>query len=294
LIPQTTKYNRNLSDNYKHAIAVINTDREKHKLLPILLSNNRAAQSHAEDILRRKLLSHWTTDGMKPYMSYSINGGTGYVKQNVSYVGISNSSIDPIRSIDDLEYAMMYKDSESQWGHRDNILDKYHTHVSIGIAYDDFYFAFVQNFEDNYVHLNKPIIQPDSRNRKNIEISGSIMNNNKLESFSIFYDEVPSRFLYEQHKNDRSYGLGKFIAAIVKPLPSNYYYLEPSTHELIQADKWWSSSSSPLSAKRSIDIQFNIFPLLRTHGVYTIVTNLRDKDNKIFPASSLSIFTKRR
>ena len=309
--PHARPHNRNLSELY--AIAVINRDRRKHGLSPVLSSNNRAAQAHAEDILKTKQLSHWTTDGMKPYMRYSICRGTGYVQQNASYKGFSESDminkyksgfysfskIYPIKSIDELEYDMIYNDSTSQWGHRDNILGKHHTHVSIGIAYDDYYFAFVQNFEGNYIQLNKPIIQENSnKHKKNIEVSGRIINNNKIHGIYIFYDKVPNRLLYEQHKDDRSYGLGELIAVVVKPLPSNYYYVNTSAHTLIQADKWWSSSflsrlvTSGDHNQQSIDIEFDILPLLKTHGVYTIVIYLQDNHDDTFPVTSYCLFTR--
>jgi hypothetical protein len=53
---------------------MLNEDRAKYGLSPVLLSNNRGAQLHAEDILKTRQISHWTTDGMKPYMKYTIYG----------------------------------------------------------------------------------------------------------------------------------------------------------------------------------------------------------------------------
>ncbi|MGA9149669.1 MAG: hypothetical protein WBZ36_03745 [Candidatus Nitrosopolaris sp.] len=77
----------------------------------------------AEGMLRTRLISHYTSDGMKPYMKYTILGGKGYVAQNVGYDGFNNlqtniinkckidvyicAPIDPIKSIDELEYNMM-------------------------------------------------------------------------------------------------------------------------------------------------------------------------------------------
>src|SRR5213594_4675281 len=134
--------------------------------------------SHAEELLQTRHLSHWTTDGMKPYMRYSLNDGTGYVAQNAAakYSEIDDpvfsSRIDACKqgiaycdptdvkkAIDTAEYNMMYDDAESNWGHKDNILDKYHTHVSVGIAYDSLDFAIVQNFENQYILWGKQITQ---------------------------------------------------------------------------------------------------------------------------------------
>jgi uncharacterized protein YkwD len=299
----------------QYALSKINEDREKYGLSPVLLSNNRGAQLHAEDMLKTRQISHWTTDGMKPYMKYTIYRGTGYVRQNVGYDGITDldtiskcksgeyncSLTNPMKSIDIHEYNMMYNDSKSNWGHRDNILDKHHTHVSIGIAYDDYYFAFVQNFENNYIQSTdgKPVIQVDN-DSNNVQITGNLIQNydsNNIVGIRVYYDEMPNQLIYEQHKDDTFYQLGKQIAYIVKPLPPNYHYEQPSNYTLIQADKWrtLSSPSSSLSSSMSsegnqqllFDIQFNISALLTTQGVHTIVTYIKNNDDNkdIFPIS---------
>jgi hypothetical protein len=130
------QYKQTIDDLYKYAYDIINRDRTEYSVAPVFFSRNVAAQLHAEDIMGAKQLSHWTTDGMKPYMKYSMHNGTGYVKQNAACkqiiipygIGLYNSSrIDPARSIEELEYAMMYDDSS------ENILDKRGVSISIYI-----------------------------------------------------------------------------------------------------------------------------------------------------------------
>ncbi|HZS73225.1 MAG TPA: hypothetical protein VFA69_01860 [Candidatus Nitrosotalea sp.] len=43
---------------------------------------------------------------------------------------------------------MMFNDSTSNWGHKLNILNPFHSSVSIGIAYDENSVVLVQDFED--------------------------------------------------------------------------------------------------------------------------------------------------
>jgi uncharacterized protein YkwD len=123
----------------QYALNKINEDRAKYDLPPVYLSSNEAAQIHAEDILRTKAISHWTTDGMKPYMRYSIYNGTGYVAQNIAVIGVSGpGTINPYTGIYDSEWQFMHNDTICcNDDHRHNILDKHHTQVSIGIAYTD-------------------------------------------------------------------------------------------------------------------------------------------------------------
>ena len=259
-------------------------------------------------------------------MEYTIFGGKGYVAQNVGYDGFNNSQtniinkckigvyicapIDPIKSIDELEYNMMHYDSIYYWSHRGNILDKHHTHVSIGIAYDKYSFAFVQNFENNYIEFDKPIIkvnnpayEMDNNNdsKGNIEISGKVLgNNNSIDSIHVHYDEKPTFSIYNQHKNDNLYDMGKLVADIVKQLPHHVNQHYKSNYTLIQATKWSISTPSKLQGgergrgeshqQQSIDIQFNISSLLKSEGVYTIVVYLRHNNYDSFPVTSYSVF----
>ena len=42
---------------------------------------------------------------------------------------------------------MMYDDADSDWGHRDAILDENHRAVNIGVGFDGRQVVFVQHFE---------------------------------------------------------------------------------------------------------------------------------------------------
>ncbi len=91
---------------------------------------------------------------MKPYMRYSAYGGTGYVGQNIAYYSFDEikgcqsgkfiCKFEPLKWLKEDEYSMMY---DANWGHRDNILENHHTHVSLGLAHDEYRLYLVQNFE---------------------------------------------------------------------------------------------------------------------------------------------------
>ena len=78
-----------------YALELINNDREEHNLSTLNLSNDTAAQRHSDDLLAKRIQypSHWSTDGMKPYMKSSIYNGTGYIEQNVAIRGYDNTTI---------------------------------------------------------------------------------------------------------------------------------------------------------------------------------------------------------
>ena len=178
----------------------VNKDRTDMGLLPVKLTSNEAAQMQAEDVFRTKQISHWTTNGEKPYMTYTQYDGEGSVQQNVAIAGFSPEQyeqcvtnilvecekIEALSTIEQLQNEMMYNDKECcNDGHRNNILDPHHTHMSIGMVYDQYYLAFVQNFENNYG------LNVDVKNNE-IEVSGTLLDG-QLDHIAIYYDEMPTQ-----------------------------------------------------------------------------------------------------
>jgi len=72
---------------FEYALELINKDRRTAGLDPVVLNYNKAAQLHAEDMLDNLFLSHWGTDGFKPYMRYTAGGGINYEVENSAYSG---------------------------------------------------------------------------------------------------------------------------------------------------------------------------------------------------------------
>lgn len=272
----------------QHALDLINKDRADYGLPPVELGTNQAAQVHAEDVFNTKQISHWMTNGEKPYMTYTRYGGEGSVQQNVAIAGFSASQyqecrtnilvdcerIEPLSTIQELEYEMMYNDRECcNDGHRDNILDPHHTHVSIGIVYDEYYLALVQNFENSY-GLDIAV------NNGQVRITGELPDG-ELEQVNIYYDEMPDGETYEQNKQLLSYSAGELVAVVVKPLPLGYYYETPEDYSLIEANRWGEDDS--------VNIAFNLAEAVEDDGVYTLFAVARD-GKETFDVTSYSIF----
>ena len=273
----------------QHVLDRINKDRTDFGLTPVKLSSNQAAQIHAEDVFRTRQISHWTTNGEKPYMTYSQYDGEGSVQQNVAIAGFSPEQyeqcvtdilvecekVEPVSTIEQLQYEMMYNDKECcNDGHRNNILDPHHTHVSIGIVYDQYYLALVQNFENNY---GLDVDAEDSE----IEISGTLLDG-QLDQIAIYYDEMPSQAVYEQNKDLLSYSAGELVAVIVKPLPPGYYYESLQGYNLIEADRWTVQSDD-------VNVMFDLADAVDEDGTYTLFALVKDGE-EMFDVTSYSVF----
>ena len=274
----------------QHVLNRINKDRADFGLLPVELSSNQAAQIHAEDVFGTRHISHWMTNGEKPYMTYTQYDGEGSVQQNVAIAGFSPEQydqcvtnvlvkceeIEPLSTIDQLQYEMMYNDKECcNDGHKNNILNPRHTHVSIGIVYDQYYLALVQNFENNYG------LDVDVEDSSEIEISGTLLEG-QLDHIAIYYDEMPTRAAYEQNKDLLSYSAGELVAVIVKPLPPGYYYESLEGYDIIEADRWIEQSDS-------VNIGFDLADAVEEDGAYTLFALVKDGE-EVFDATSYSVF----
>ena len=290
-VPQPTDDNT-ISELKRYALELINADRQAHSLPPVELSDNLAAQVHADDVFETKIISHWMSNGEKPYMTYTRYGGTGDVSQNVAVSGDVEyydkcvlgeylcARLDPSNEIKDHQYGMMYDDEECcDNGHRDNILDPNHTHVSIGITYDDYFLTYVQNFENNYVEYNK--LESDKHGY--VTMSGTMQRTNSAYIL-IYYDEYPTTSIYLRDRDLPSYGMGEHIAFVVEPLDAGYRYPPNPDYYIFEAQRWRIQNDS-------FTIEFSLDQVMekKERGVYTIILMAGDED-KEFPVTSYSIF----
>jgi uncharacterized protein YkwD len=270
--PKATPFNpsQELKELMQYTLELINLDRQAAGVNPVTLNFNAAAQIHAKDMFDQYYWAHWGTDGLKPYMRYTNEGGLGYEKENAAYTGtldpgedkILLASINVKNEIKALENQMINNDAKANWGHRDNILYKWHQKVNIGLAYDKNRIALVQQFEGNYVDY----IQPPTLSGNTLSLSGrtriGVLNN-----VTVCYDATPKPLTPHELISGpyHSYDLGNRIGYIVMPPPPGQYYSSLGA-EAIQAEKWDSNQSGQFS------IQTDISKFLATgKGVYTIV-----------------------
>ena len=273
-----------LKELYRTALDEINSDREKHGVAPVLLSDNISAQLHAQSNYEKSEQSHWMYNGEKPYMTYSMMDGLGYAKQNVASrtyhdperchsQTVRCEKIDPIYTMKKLHHNMMYDDAHANWGHRDNILDPYHTHVSIGVVSGMYEFYFVQHFEGRHAQYEDldGRHNPIDFERGGFVVRGEFDTIEKYEPahINVFYDPIPSKDTYDRNSDRNSYEGGDLTAAVLKPLPSGYYYNEQDEYDVVVADKWNVSWDS-------MDIRFDPIPAMIDDGAYTVVLYLKD------------------
>jgi len=267
-----------------------------------VLGTNSAAQHHAEDMLENDYGGHWWINGMKPYMVYSVSGGTSYVAENSSWSGWTleqwrekNCDSFLVRcyvpsareAIEELQWAMMYDDAHADWGHRDNILDESHRAVNIGIAANNRRVTFIQHFEGGDVEaIEPPTVSRDGRFSLRV---AKILDGLAIGRVaSIYYDPLPKPMTPAQIDALDSYCLGggattrcgEPVVRILPPPGEGRYYSQLDSNEVV-ADVWAEDDDS-------FQVVAYIGHLLTNPGIYTVVI-WRDSGTNRFSERLLSL-----
>lgn len=241
-----------------YARSLVNSDRSQNGRPNVTLSSVISGQLHANDMLEQHFFSHWNTDGYKPYMRYTLAGGRGSVEENIAWY-YSSSSFDAKDVLKDLEWQMMYNDSDSSWGHKDNILNPSHNKVNIGIAVDSSNLYLVQDFENDYIQWSTFNISATNE----VTMIGTLEGENlPMSQISIFYDSPPSSLTaqqLEQPPYSGGYSTGDFAGMV---LPPGY---KSNNGVTITAQTWTQTG-------QTLQIRFNLSPTLNADGkgVYTL------------------------
>ena len=292
LTPTPTPISPSIEELKQYALELINRDREKHGVAPVVMGTNSAAQMHAEDSLKYEYSGHWYKNGEKPYMVYSRTGGDSYVSENSASGGWSEkerkerrcaTSIckvrNPKKHIEEMHYEMMNDDAHADWGHRDLILNPHHLKVNIGLAYQEGFMVtpwwkgFYHHFEGGHFVATEPIGLHGTE--LTIKIKNVTQEYNYSDfSIAVFYDPPPREMTVTEIERYYGYWRGgghvpnlsqedRMAAWIVAPPEPGWSYdgLEPLK---VIASKW-------VETEDYLEIIANLEHRIYNSGVYTVI-----------------------
>ena len=235
-IPISLPSQRHLEEKL-YILELINGRRARAGVPPLELGSNNAAQLHAESSLQDCTSSHWGTDGLKPYMRYSLAGGYQSNGENGSGSDYCIKWSDGYRSLDPTEVEI--REAMEQWmrspGHRSNILDRWYKKVNVGLAWDRYNFKAFQHFEGDYIEFDSlPAIEDGiltltgrARNGARFADEGDLM-------VQVYYDPPPHPLTRGQVARTYCYDLGLPVAGLREPATGGWYYSEQAfstTHQ---------------------------------------------------------------
>ena len=214
-------------DEKGYMLRLINNERRAAGVPEVVLGVNDAAQLHAEDSLEGCYSSHWGSDGLKPYMRYSLAGGYQSNGENGSGSDYCIKARDGYAALSGIETEI--RETMAGWmgspGHRRNILEKNHRKVNIGLAWDRYNLIAVQHFEGDYVEY---VTLPDFDEGR-LRLEGKVKNGARFGvgdtiAVQIFYDPPPHPLAPGQLSRTYCYGLGLPVAYLREPLTGSRYY----------------------------------------------------------------------
>ena len=280
------------------ALELINVDRQSHGAPPVRLGSNQAAQLHAEDSVRSGyIVGHWTSNGLKPYMLYTLTGGVGVMAENAAgqRTGSENcdeprvicGTIDVLSAIATLQWSMMYDDAHANWGHRDTIVDPIYDTVNIGIAFTDSHVAYYQHFEyTRLTHVTTPTLEGGI-----LSLSLQPRTGYEIGNVAIYYDPPPTPKHPEEISSLTSYCVGggftdnceniEPIARVLEPAPPGSYYVDLNPADVV-AHLW------NVHGDRSVTIKADLRQFTIVDSIYTIVIYSNAKRPELLATYSLT------
>jgi len=152
----------------------------------------KVAAAHAHDMATGNFISHWGTDGRKPYHRYSFAGGADAVQENASAADNVQSLAAP-GILDDLRemHQAMLAEVPPHDGHRKTILDRFHTHVGFGIALNARSLRLDELYLARYVRL-EPFTNK-AKPKATVSLAGRLLNpRHSLNQVDVFYEPLPT------------------------------------------------------------------------------------------------------
>ncbi|MEM2006364.1 MAG: hypothetical protein QW154_01810 [Sulfolobales archaeon] len=237
----------------------INEERQRFGVPPVELFNDTTARFRAEDMHSNKYFGHCDLDGMTPNYHYTKLGGSYLIEENVGYSYTVGGHLSPIDSAVKNVNNMIYDDAESNWGHRNSILDPTNNFVSIYATWDDSKLFLVIHMMKIWVEW---IMPPTIKGEIFVAEGRIILNSSKLDSVLIYYSS-PNKFsTFNSRLNIletcSSYSIGELIAGVV---PEPYYYAGIKT---IRPLKWVVSN-------QYFRVEFPVSFTKGGEGLYTVV-----------------------
>ncbi len=266
-----------------YSVGLVNQDRAKFGLGPVTLSPIKSGQQHADSMLFFGYFSHYDTQGYKPYMRYTLLGGTGSVEENIAYESWLAPHYfrvsDVERTINALEFQMLYNDSQCcNNGHRMNILNSMHTRVSIGIAFNTTRAYFVEDFENYYADLNFSVA---SRNYT-VTMAGVPLTRFLPTEAVVFYDGPPQPQTVKQlNAGPHAYDSGTLTGGVLAPCSFGCPFFPGGITVYAEG---WNFSPTRMALK------FSLSDFIRHYGVGVYTVYIMSGTSTTSAITSVSVF----
>lgn len=258
-------------------LKMVNRERAVAGLTPLELDDLacKVANEHAADMAGKLFLSHWGSDGRKPYHRYSLAGGTDAVQDNCSSADDLESMTPKsvLQVVQDMHQSMI-EEKPPYDGHRKTILFPQHTHVGFGIALQGHSVRMDELYVARYIKIDP--IPRQAKPKATILLSGKLISRKHvLSGADVYYEPLPMPPEISWLRELRSYGMPDGKETLYPRLPEGYTYSDGS-RGTIEVDS---------NGKFRVSIGLSKKP-----GINTIMIWLSEAQSEIdFPGSQICI-----
>ena len=218
-------------------LAMVNRERGEHGLSHLELDNLacKVAADHARDLVDRLFLSHWGSDGRKPYQRYSFAGGSEATQENAAAANdITTDTPDEVEETASLLHRSMFEEVPPNDGHRRTILFPFNTHVGFGIAEQPDHVRLVELYVCRYAEIDpmRRYAAPGTQ----LDFRGRLLNpKHSLEAIHVYHEQLPQPPALAWLRQLRSYSLPETYVELWPRLARGYEY-EDGTRGTIEID----------------------------------------------------------
>lgn len=220
LIPIKKATAEELSEIEKEVVDLINQDRQKNGLKPVVWDQTAAdaARKHVQEEADYGYISHWSMEGIKPQRRYTLGEGLDAVQENQSVTlwlndGFKGISKEELLKVVAEHQTSMVNEQPPEDGHRKNILEPHHTGVGVAISVGKYGVAMAQEFTNHYIEM-QPVPKTASPGTK-ITLAGKVLPGYTLTGIYAIWEELPQPLTKEELMQTHSYG---------DPPPDNLYF----------------------------------------------------------------------
>jgi uncharacterized protein YkwD len=255
----------------------VNEERARAGLSQLQLDDlaGQIANQHARDMSQREFLSHWGSDGRKPYHRYSFAGGTDAVQENVSSAeNIQSTTLAGVsRDLHEMHQSM-FEELPPKDGHRKTILFPQLTHVGFGISMAGHNLKLDEMYLARYVEVAP--MPRQATPKSSVLLRAKILNPRyQLTGAHVCFEPWPSPPAIEWLREARSYGLPPVRDELLPRLPPPYLYLDGSNGSI--------ELTSPGTFQTRVHLS-------KIPGINTIVVWLKSGLNGIpFPVTAICV-----
>jgi uncharacterized protein YkwD len=264
----------------------INQDRRFARVPPVAFLDDFSlpADAHCREMLILDYTNHWNQSGLKPYMRYSLTGITDFTSENIAslFATLFTPTLYQLeQEMANRHDAFMLEKPPNDL-HRQAVLDPWHTHVGIGIAFGRNNLKLVEVFARRYVEV-KPLPARANLSDK-LSLAGKILVGGlEVQAISVFYESLPEKQSFEELRTLRNYGLPEDRLNGRPLLRPSLFYADGTVGEIQISG---NNFLYPISFFR------------KKPGVYTVVIWLKrtvvpPQDSPAFMATNICIFVEK-